>query len=117
MEILVLITAALAISVFYGAVTLAVLINLNVVPRPEPDEVAAWLDWHRSPRVYLLQSNQVASPAFTNRGPGGSYIRVYALAANVTIPFAIGDMKPALTMPGSSGETGAPTLMVRLPAA
>jgi len=116
MELLVLAAAALVISVFYGVVTLAVLINFDVVPRPEPGEIAARLDWHRSPRVRLLPSSLVANPALTNESPPAGYVRTYALAVMVVIPLAVGDAVPAMTASGGAATGATPALTVPLTA-
>jgi hypothetical protein len=115
MELLVLAAAALVISALYGVITLAVLINFDVVPRPEPDELAARLDWHRSPRVRVLPSSRVASPAVTNPSPG--YVRTYAMAVMVVVPLAVGDVLPTMTSSSIAPAAGAtPARTVRLPA-
>ena len=51
MEALILVITVLLVSVCYGMITLVALINFDIVPRPEPGQLAAWLDWHRFPRV------------------------------------------------------------------
>jgi hypothetical protein len=113
-ELLVLIIAALAICTFYGVVALAILINFDVVPRPEPGEIAARLDWHRSPRVRLLPSSRVANPALTAESPSAGYVRTYALAVMVVIPLAVGDTVPTMTASGGAGTGAPPALMLPL---
>lgn len=116
MDILALVAAALVISVCYGAITLALLINFDVVPRPEPGQIAAWLDWHRSPRVHFLRTE---NPAWTATTPASTgFVPTFAVAVMVWIPLAIGDVKPdsELTTPGNSAGTGTPAFVVQLTA-
>jgi len=110
---LVLALAALLVCAVYGVVALAILINFDIVPRPERHDLAAWLDWHRVPRVRLLPAVAVASP--TLMSTADLHPATFALAALMLVTLAVGDSAPVATVSG--GEPAGASPAVRLPAA
>ena len=78
MEALVLVGFVLLVSLCYGAVALVALINLGVLPRPEPDQLAACLYWRRHFRASPVDPPSLTLIVF----PGFARI---ATAASLTV--------------------------------
>jgi len=116
MEALVLVGVVLLVGAFYSVITLAVLINFDVVPRPDSDQIVAWLDWHRVPRVRILEPfSSVAGSVFNIVRPVFNPSGASALAATVIIAVAIGDLTSTrLTMPKGTVNATTSNQMVAL---
>jgi hypothetical protein len=63
LDALLLVGFVVLISVCYGVVALAVLINLGLLPRPEPDQLVAVLYWRRRASTVHLQPPVSAFPS------------------------------------------------------
>ncbi len=90
MQTLILVGFVLLVSLGYGIVVLVALINLGVLPRPEPDQLAACLYWRgrfRASRVERTSFPKIVFPGLPRITTTGSLtVAILIVGATTVVP-------------------------------